>query len=33
MRFVDFLKATVMLSGAGATALAILTVEIGRAHV
>jgi hypothetical protein len=26
MRFVDFLKATVMLSGAGATALAILTV-------
>src|SRR4051794_19209012 len=26
MRFVDFLKATVMLSGAGATALAVLTV-------
>lgn len=29
MRFVDFLKATVMLSGAGATALAILTVVSG----
>jgi len=29
MRFVDFLKATVMLSGGGATALAILTVVSG----
>jgi hypothetical protein len=29
MRFVDFLKATVMLSGAGATTLAILTVVSG----
>lgn len=29
MRFVDFLKATVMLSGGGATALAILTVVAG----
>ena len=29
MRFVDFLKATVLLSGGGATALAILTVVSG----